>query len=127
MERLAILDERSNEDLTKELESALELNASLRGALHLLKVGPAQDASEFPSERAMAIIWDLSSVWALGLTPPTSIKLPSSTRNRSKKARGRLQDLLVAFVKTAQTSEEDVSSATEEQHAIVDGTGLLPE
>mmetsp|Transcript_37680 Transcript_37680/g.87123 ORF Transcript_37680/g.87123 Transcript_37680/m.87123 type:complete len:774 (-) Transcript_37680:166-2487(-) len=126
LERLGKLDPLSDEKLLSSLQEMVDADPSLGGALFLLKdIQNENDEDKEnlldPLDRAAVLVSDgaeASSVWPLALATPASIRLENALRNRVKKARNRLRDVLGNFLRT----KLKAAQVTEWQQGIVDGT-----
>jgi len=125
-ERLNVLDRLSNTDLGAELQAAYDADDSLRGALHLLK--GADFKEEDRMDCLMTLLRHISAVWALGLNPPADVRLPSTTRNRTKKARTLLRDVAAKFFGALKVSAGagSVTQVTPYQRGMVEGSCEWP-
>jgi len=120
-ERLDALDLLSNEDLMNNLEQALEADASLRGALHILR--KSANDEEFRIDCLVALVHDITPVWPLSLCLPADAKPSASVRNRSKKARTRLRDVATKFLLSLKpgSGADGVAEVTKHQHGFIKG------
>lgn len=125
IDRLSILDKQSDEDMLGSLRTAYDEDASLRGALGLLKKN-ADNSDPATLDRAMALVHNVSDIWPLGLMPPAGIKLAPAVRNRAKKARSRLQDHVITFYNSIAADGSQADVTTEWQRGIIDGSLPLP-
>lgn len=119
MERLAQLDPLTEENLATMLKDAAENDPCLRGALRLVKEH-AETGNDVSTDRAMGIVSKLGTVWPLGLNPPAEYKLESALRNRVKKARLRLRDVVAAFMRQS-FADADTSAVAAWQRDIASG------
>jgi len=128
VERLGKLEPLSEQDLASELDGALSTSPSLAAALRLLQQLSldAGDGTEVALDRAMALVYKVGPVWALGLGAPPALKLPNAVRNRVKKARGRLRDAVSSCIARHADLRGDEEDLSEWQRGIADGSLELP-
>eukprot|EP00929_Paragymnodinium_shiwhaense_P005093 TRINITY_DN10659_c0_g1_i5.p1 TRINITY_DN10659_c0_g1~~TRINITY_DN10659_c0_g1_i5.p1 ORF type:complete len:803 (-),score=433.41 TRINITY_DN10659_c0_g1_i5:248-2656(-) len=121
IERLDALEKLSEQDLSNQLQEAMDADGSLRGALQLLK--NAEIAEEDRKDCLMVLVMKVSLVWHLGLEPPADVKLPNTTRNKAKKARLRLRDLALKWFGAVKANfgKDALKEATVWQKGMVDG------
>jgi len=120
LERLEYLDALSDAAIRSELATAFDSDASLRGALHLLKQASIDE--EQRKDCLMVLIMRRSPAWQLGLAPPAEIKAIPATRNRAKKARLLLQKIALSWFQAIEApGGSDVKEVSRWQRGMVDG------
>jgi len=121
LEKLSKLDPMSEQDLAEALEKAVEEDPSLGAALQFMQECCSEEGAELMLDRAMALLSKAGPVWPLGLAAPATVRLPNAVRNRAKKARGRLRDVVTACLpKISQVGAG--AELSEWQRGIADGS-----
>lgn len=77
-------------------------------------------------DHAMALVSKVGVVWPLGLAPPAEVKVPNAVRNRVKKARMRLREVVASILAKADFAVENSVQPTEWQQGILDGSIEIP-
>jgi len=128
LEKLGKFEPLSEQDLASELDGAISANPSLGAALRLAhqQAVDAGEGTEVATDRAMAILYKVGPVWALGLGAPAALKLPNAVRNRVKKARGRLRDTVSSCMARHADMCDGEEDLSEWQRGIAHGSLELP-
>eukprot|EP00811_Abedinium_folium_P012855 NODE_2193_length_2269_cov_5.719888.p1 GENE.NODE_2193_length_2269_cov_5.719888~~NODE_2193_length_2269_cov_5.719888.p1 ORF type:complete len:388 (+),score=153.19 NODE_2193_length_2269_cov_5.719888:758-1921(+) len=95
---------------------------ALRGALLQTRENAGAADFEILLDRVAALLLDKEPIWALCLLPPSNLKPSAEVRNRSKKARLRLREVLGAWFTNVNLAGADSSNASEYQRSVVEGT-----
>lgn len=120
LERLGCLNGMSEAEISAELKTAYDADASLRGALHLLK--DADIDEEQRRDCLIVLVMGVSSIWHLALAPPANVKVVTSTRNQVKKARLLLHKVALSWFQALEAAwESDLKTVTKWQRGMVDG------
>jgi len=121
--RLTPLDAATDEDLKGVLQQAVQDDAALKGAMvTVLKQGSEEGGLETMLDRAMSLLYKLGPIWVLGLLLDPKIRLPNDIRNRAKKARQRLRNLVQVFLSQVSFDGVKTKAVTKWQHGIADGS-----
>jgi len=121
--RLTPLDAATDEDLKGVLQQAVQDDAALKGAMvTVVKQGSEEAGLETMLDRAMSLLYKLGPIWVLGLLLDPKIRLPNDIRNRAKKARQRLRNLVQVFLSQVSFDGVKTKAVTKWQHGIADGS-----
>ncbi|CAJ1403530.1 unnamed protein product [Effrenium voratum] len=115
IDRLAKLDALTDEKLLDALQESVT-DPGLAGALKLL---------DQVDDRAVALVHERQAVWGLALPPP-QIRVENALRNRVKKARNRLTQVMTSFFSKCEFDAADDGAVSEWQRGIVDGSVEIP-
>lgn len=98
----------------------------MRGSLHNLREAEIEEDDR--KDCLMVLLMSVGVLWQLGLAPPSDVQLPSTTRAKAKKARGRVRDIAQKFFAKlpADFGADSVGDVTPWQQGMVDGSFEWP-
>lgn len=120
-ERCELLAAMSAKDLEQELAARVEADASLAGALHLLRA--CSLGAEDQTECLCTLLSPVGTAWPLALNPPAEVKPSNAVKSKVKKARFRLRDDALKFWRSLDESHgaNKVAKVTKVQRGYING------